>query len=221
MNEARNGSKFLGRDHHPRAFTMWLAGGGIKPGDHHRPHRRPRLQRRRGSVDVHDLHATMLHLLGIDHEKLTYKFQGDLHADRPDPAAEAAGDRSPGGARDALPAGAAQRQQHGRGMHSYPIYQDFQKKAEPLAEVLCRRLVPASVSIDNQTERVEAEMVSGNYFTMLGVKPAVGPRLQLEGRRSRSIRATRSSCSATTTGSTASPAIRASSARRSSSTTTR
>ena len=40
--------------------------------------------------------------------------------------------------------------------------------------MLCRRLVPASVSIDNQTERVEAEMVSGNYFSMLGVKPAVG-----------------------------------------------
>ena len=38
-------------------------------------------------------------------------------------------------------------------MHSYPIYQDYQQKAEPLAEVLCRRLVPASVSIDNQTER--------------------------------------------------------------------
>ena len=40
--------------------------------------------------------------------------------------------------------------------------------------MLCRRLVPASVSIDNQTERVDAEMVSGNYFTMLGVKPALG-----------------------------------------------
>ena len=40
--------------------------------------------------------------------------------------------------------------------------------------MLCRRLVPASVSIDNQTERVEAEMVSGNYFSMLGVKPALG-----------------------------------------------
>ena len=59
-------------------------------------------------------------------------------------------------------------------MHSYPIYQDYQKRAEPLAEVICRRLVAASVSVDNQTERVEAEMVSGNYFTMLGVKPAVG-----------------------------------------------
>src|SRR6187200_907923 len=62
----------------------------------------------------------------------------------------------------------------GTRMHSYPLYQDLQQKAEPLAEVLCRRLVPASVSVDNQTERVEAEMVSGNYFTALGVKPAVG-----------------------------------------------
>ena len=59
-------------------------------------------------------------------------------------------------------------------MHSYPIYQDYQKKAEPLAEVLCRRLVPASVSVDNQTERLQAELVSGNYFSMLGVKPAIG-----------------------------------------------
>ena len=59
-------------------------------------------------------------------------------------------------------------------MHSYPIYQDFQKRGEPLAEVLCRRIVPASVSIDNQTERVQAEMVSGNYFALLGVGPAVG-----------------------------------------------
>ena len=62
----------------------------------------------------------------------------------------------------------------GQRMHSYPIYQDYQKKAEPLSEVLCRRLVPASVSVDNQTERVLAEMVSGNYFTMLGVQPALG-----------------------------------------------
>src|SRR5436309_10586864 len=62
----------------------------------------------------------------------------------------------------------------GSRMHSYPLYQDFQTRAEPLAEVLCRRLVAASVSIDNQAERLEAEMVSGNYFTMLGVKPAAG-----------------------------------------------
>jgi predicted permease len=62
----------------------------------------------------------------------------------------------------------------GSRMHSYPMYQDFQARAEPLAEVLCRRLVPASVSIENRTERVLAEMVSGNYFSMLGVKPALG-----------------------------------------------
>jgi predicted permease len=59
-------------------------------------------------------------------------------------------------------------------MHSYPMYQDFLQRAEPLAEVLARRLAAVSVSVDNQTERVEAEMVSGNFFTMLGVKPAIG-----------------------------------------------
>jgi len=62
----------------------------------------------------------------------------------------------------------------GTRMHSYPIYQEYQKRAEPLAEVICRRLIDASVSIDNQTERLEAEMVSGNFFTMLGVAPAIG-----------------------------------------------
>jgi predicted permease len=59
-------------------------------------------------------------------------------------------------------------------MHSYPLYQDLQQKAEPLSEVLCRRIVPASISVDHQTERVQAEMVSGNYFSMLGVRPALG-----------------------------------------------
>jgi predicted permease len=62
----------------------------------------------------------------------------------------------------------------GSRMHSYPLYQDLQQKAEPLAEVICRRMVPASVSVENETERVEAEMVSGNYFSMLGIPPAVG-----------------------------------------------
>ncbi len=62
----------------------------------------------------------------------------------------------------------------GTRMHSYPLYQDLQKRAEPLAEVLCRRLVDASISIDNRTERIQAELVSGNYFTMLGVGPALG-----------------------------------------------
>ena len=59
-------------------------------------------------------------------------------------------------------------------MNSYPVYADFQQKGAPLSEVLCRRLVDTSVAVDNVTERVSAEMVSGNYFTMLGVHPAAG-----------------------------------------------
>ncbi len=57
---------------------------------------------------------------------------------------------------------------------SYPIYQEYQKRAEPLSEVIARRLIDTSVSIDNTTERLDAEMVTGNFFTMLGVKPAIG-----------------------------------------------
>jgi predicted permease len=59
-------------------------------------------------------------------------------------------------------------------MHSYPIYQEYQKGAEPLAEVAARRLADASISVDNQTERVDVEMVSGNFFSMLGVGAAAG-----------------------------------------------
>ena len=62
----------------------------------------------------------------------------------------------------------------GMRMHSYPMYQDWQTKPSPLEEVLCRRLVTSSVAVENQTERVDAELVSGNFFTMLGVKAAVG-----------------------------------------------
>src|SRR4051812_13766907 len=62
----------------------------------------------------------------------------------------------------------------GSRMHSYPIYQAYQQRAEPLAEVICRRLAETSVSIDNQTERLDTEMVSDNYFSMLGVHPAIG-----------------------------------------------
>ena len=76
MNEGRNGSKFLGRDHHPRAFTMWLAGGGIKPGVTVGATDELGYNLVEDPVDVHDLHATILHLLGLDHTKLTYKFQG-------------------------------------------------------------------------------------------------------------------------------------------------
>jgi predicted permease len=62
----------------------------------------------------------------------------------------------------------------GSRMHSYPLYQDLQKKAAPFSAVLCRVLVPASLAVGDQTERVQAELVSGNYFAMLGVKPALG-----------------------------------------------
>ena len=76
MNEARNGSKFLGRDHHPRAFTMWMAGGGVKPGITLGQTDELGYNVVQDPVQVHDLHATMLHLLGIDHEKLTFRSQG-------------------------------------------------------------------------------------------------------------------------------------------------
>jgi len=76
MNEARGGSRFLGRDHHPRAFTVWLAGGGIKPGVTIGRTDDIGYNVAEEPVEVHDLHATILHLMGIDHTRLTYKFQG-------------------------------------------------------------------------------------------------------------------------------------------------
>jgi hypothetical protein len=65
-----------GRDHHPRCFTIWLAGGGIKAGVTHGETDDYSYNIERDPVHVHDLHATILHCLGIDHTKLTYKFQG-------------------------------------------------------------------------------------------------------------------------------------------------
>ncbi len=65
-----------GRDHHPRCFTMWLAGGGIKPGISHGETDPYSYNIAANPVHVHDLHATMLHLLGIDHQRLTYRHQG-------------------------------------------------------------------------------------------------------------------------------------------------
>lgn len=76
MNENRSGSQFLGRDHHPRAFTMWLAGGGIRPGASVGRTDDIGYNVVEDPVSVHDLHATILHLMGIDHTKLTYRFQG-------------------------------------------------------------------------------------------------------------------------------------------------
>jgi hypothetical protein len=65
-----------GRDHHPNAFTVWLAGGGIKPGITYGQSDELGFQVVKDRVHVHDLHATILHLLGFDHTKLTYRFQG-------------------------------------------------------------------------------------------------------------------------------------------------
>jgi hypothetical protein len=65
-----------GRDHHPNAFTMWLAGGGIKPGLTLGASDDLGFQAVEDKVHVHDLHATLLHLLGFDHTRLTYRFQG-------------------------------------------------------------------------------------------------------------------------------------------------
>jgi hypothetical protein len=76
MNEARSGSKFLGRDHHPRAFTMWLGGGGIKAGVTIGKTDEVGYNIAEDPVSVHDLHATILHLMGLDHTRLTYRFQG-------------------------------------------------------------------------------------------------------------------------------------------------
>ena len=65
-----------GRDHHPNAFTMWLAGGGTKPGITLGESDELGFNAVKDRVHVHDLHATLLHLLGFDHTKLTYRFQG-------------------------------------------------------------------------------------------------------------------------------------------------
>jgi hypothetical protein len=65
-----------GRDHHPRAFTMWLAGGGIKPGITYGATDEFSFNIAENPVHVRDLHATVLHLLGIDHERFTYRNQG-------------------------------------------------------------------------------------------------------------------------------------------------
>ena len=65
-----------GRDHHPRCFTLWMAGGGVKPGSSYGRTDEFCYNIAEDPVHVHDLHATMLHLLGIDHKRLTFKFQG-------------------------------------------------------------------------------------------------------------------------------------------------
>src|SRR5690606_26586325 len=65
-----------GRDHHPYAFSVWMAGGGVRPGMSHGASDDLGMSVVENPVHVHDLQATILHLLGIDHERLTYRFQG-------------------------------------------------------------------------------------------------------------------------------------------------
>ena len=73
MGEVREST---GRDHHVDAFTMWVAGGGFKPGYLHGKTDELGFGVIEGGMHVHDLHATLLHQLGFDHEQLTYRFQG-------------------------------------------------------------------------------------------------------------------------------------------------
>lgn len=69
-------SNNFGRDHHPRCFSMWMAGGGVKPGTRYGLTDEFGYNIAENGVHVHDLQATILHLLGVDHERLTYKHQG-------------------------------------------------------------------------------------------------------------------------------------------------
>ena len=77
----------FGRDHHPRCFSIWMAGGGVKPGIEYGKTDEFCYNIEENPVHVHDFHATILHCLGIDHERLTYRFQGrdyrltDVHGD--------------------------------------------------------------------------------------------------------------------------------------------
>jgi len=65
-----------GRDHHPRCFTMWMAGAGVKPGFSYGETDDFSYNIMKDPVHVHDFHATLMHLMGVDHEKLTFKHQG-------------------------------------------------------------------------------------------------------------------------------------------------
>jgi len=78
MQENRDGKKlpFKGRDHHPEAFTMWMAGAGIKQGFTHGETDEIGYTAISGKVTPNDIQATILHQLGFDHEKFTYQFQG-------------------------------------------------------------------------------------------------------------------------------------------------
>ena len=65
-----------GRDHNPYGFTMWMAGGGVRAGYHHGSTDEYGFYAKSGKVHIHDFHATMLHLMGLDHERLTFSYSG-------------------------------------------------------------------------------------------------------------------------------------------------
>ena len=65
-----------GRDHNPKGYTMWLAGGGVKGGFQHGATDEFGYASVSGRVHLHDLHATILHLMGLDHTELTYRYGG-------------------------------------------------------------------------------------------------------------------------------------------------
>jgi hypothetical protein len=69
-------TKAVGRDHNPYGFTMWMAGGGVKGGTIYGATDEYGYFAVENKVHVHDLHATILHLLGLDHKRLTYPFSG-------------------------------------------------------------------------------------------------------------------------------------------------
>ena len=76
MIEARGGVKFPGRDHHPKAYSMFVAGGGFKAGVSYGKTDELGYNPVEDPVHVHDLNATLLHLMGLEHTQLTYKYQG-------------------------------------------------------------------------------------------------------------------------------------------------
>jgi uncharacterized protein (DUF1501 family) len=78
MQESMNGKArpFMGRDHHTEAFSVWMAGGGVKGGVTYGETDEIGYYGIKDRVHIHDLQATILHLLGMDHERLTYQFQG-------------------------------------------------------------------------------------------------------------------------------------------------
>ena len=73
---AKEADDFLGRDHHPHAFTIWMAGGGIRHGMTYGQTDELGYFVTENPLHVHDLQATILHLMGLDHTRLTFRFQG-------------------------------------------------------------------------------------------------------------------------------------------------